>query len=249
MNPLARLTLTESKLFFREPIGVFFTLVVPPLLLVILGSVPAFREPQEGLGGQRVIDLYAPIIIATVIVMFALNGLPQMLASYREKGILRRMATTPVRPLTMLTAQLAMCTVLSIVASVGVLAIARIAFAVPLPDQIVGYALMFVLCTVASLSIGLLIAAVAPSGKAAGAIGSILFFPVMFFAGLWIPRAVMPDVLVRISDLTPLGAGVQSLQDTASGSWPQLLHVAVMLVWTVVAGAVAVRYFRWEAAR
>jgi ABC-2 type transport system permease protein len=249
MNVLTRLTLSESRLFFREPIGVFFTVVFPPILLVIFGAVPAFRQPDPDLGGLRRIELYTPIVIAMVIVMFALNGLPQLLATYRERGILRRMATTPVRPLALLTAALLMCTVLSVLTTAVVLSIGRIAFAVPLPGQIVGYALVFVLCTVASLSIGLLIAALAPTGRAAGAIGSILFFPVMFFAGLWAPRATMSDALVRISDLTPLGAGVQSLQDTANGSWPQPLHIAVMLVWTVAAGAVAARYFRWEAAR
>lgn len=249
MNPLARLTVTETRLYFREPVGVFFTLVFPPVLLVVLGSVPGFRQPSPDTGGLRGIDLYTPIIIAMVIVMFALNGLPQMLATYREKGILRRMATTPVRPPVLLLAALLMCTALSVLATAVLLTIGRVAFAVPLPGQIAGYALVFVLCTVASLSLGLLIAALAPTGKAAGAIGSILFFPVMFFAGLWFPRAAMPGWLVRVSDFTPLGAGVQSLQDTANGSWPQPLHIAVMLVWTIAAGAVAVRYFRWEAAR
>ena len=89
-------------------------------------------------------------------------------------------------------------------------------------------------------------ASLAPNGKGAGAIGSVLFFPILFFAGLWVPREVMGDALRRISDLTPLGAGVQSLQDAASGHWPQLLHVAVMLGWAIVAGGLAARYFRWE---
>jgi ABC-2 type transport system permease protein len=56
----------------------------------------------------------------------------------------------------------------------------------------------------------------------------------------------MPEVLRRISDLTPLGAGVQSLTDAAAGQWPQLLHVAVMLGWTLLTGGLAARYFRWE---
>lgn len=246
MRTLSKLTMTESRLFMREPAGVFFVLVFPPLLLVILGLVPAFRKASEDLGGVRVIELYTPIVITVSIAMLALNALPQMFATYREKGILRRLATTPVRPAAMLIAQLIMCTALAVIMLVTVLAIARLAFDVTLPDQIAGYVLTYLLCVVSMLSLGLLIASLVSTGRGAGAVGSVLFFPVLFFAGLWLPRAGMPEVLRRISDFTPLGAGVQSLQDTAAGHWPQLLHVAVMLGWTIVAGGLAARYFRWE---
>src|SRR5947199_10476650 len=106
MNPLAKLTLTEVRLYFREPLAVFFALAFPPLLLVILGSVPAFREHNKDLGGARLVDLYTPIVIALAIATLALTGLPQLLATYREKGILRRMGTTPVPPIVVLAAQL-----------------------------------------------------------------------------------------------------------------------------------------------
>jgi ABC-2 type transport system permease protein len=121
-----------------------------------------------------------------------------------------------------------------------------VAFDVSLPRQFVGYLVGFLLCMLSMLAIGLLVASLAPNGKGAGAIGSILFFPFLFFAGMWSPRETMSEVLRRISDFTPLGAGVQSLGDAAAGQWPQLLHVAVMLGWTIVAGGLAARYFRWE---
>jgi ABC-2 type transport system permease protein len=246
VSALSRLTVTESKLFFREPTAVFFALAFPPILLVVLGSIPSFREPDAGLGGLRVIDLYAPIVVTLALAMLALNGLPQLFATYREKGILRRMATTPVRPATMLGAQLIMCAALAVGVMVVVLAVARVGFDVALPRQIPAYLIAYLLCVLAMLTLGLLVASLAPSGRGAGAIGSVLFFPVLFFAGLWVPRAGMPEVLRRISDFTPLGAGVQSLSDAAAGHWPQLLHVAVMLGWTLVAGGLAARYFRWE---
>jgi ABC-2 type transport system permease protein len=246
VSALSRLTLTETKLFFREPAGVFFMLAFPPILLVILGSIPSFREADPELGGLRVIDLYAPIIVAMTLAFLALSGLPQLLATYREKGVLRRMRVTPVNPGRLLGAQLLMFTVIAVVVMVVVQAIGALAFDVELPEQVAGYALGYVLSALAMLALGLLVAALAPSGKGASAIGTLLFFPVLFFAGLWAPRATMPEVLRRISDFTPLGAGVQSLQDATAGHWPQLLHIAVMLGWTVVAGGLAARYFRWE---
>ncbi|MEE6262750.1 ABC transporter permease [Plantactinospora sonchi] len=246
MSALYRLTATETRLFFREPMIVFFTLGFPPILLGILGAIPAFRQPEETLGGLRVIDLYAPIIVAMGLAMFALNSLCQLFATYREKGVLRRLRTTPVEPRVMLGAQLLMSTIMSVVTMLVVLAVGRLAFDVRLPRQVPAYLVGYVLAALAMFAIGLLVASIAPTGRSAGAIGTLLFFPVVFFAGLWVPRDSMNDVLRTISDFTPLGAGVQSLQDATAGHWPQLLHVAVMIGWTLVAGGLAARYFRWE---
>ncbi|MFD2415218.1 ABC transporter permease [Amycolatopsis pigmentata] len=246
MSALTRLTATETKLFFREPVVVFFAVAFPPILLVILGLVPAMRAPSPDLGGVRLISLYVPILIAMSLALFALNALSQLFATYREKGVLRRMRTTPVKPAAMLGAQMLMATILSVVTMVAVLVIARLAFDVNLPRQLPGFLVSYLLAALAMFALGLLVASLAPSGKSAGAIGTLLFFPIVFFAGLWVPRDKMNDVLRTISDFTPLGAGVQSLQDAASGGWPHPLHLAVMLGWTIVAGGLAARYFRWE---
>src|SRR5215472_2338497 len=246
MIGLPRLTLMELKLFLREPMAVFFAVLFPALLVGILGSVPSFREPSPALGGLRVVDLYVPIAVTFVVVMLALNVAPTALATYRERGVLRRLATTPVRPAALLTAQMAMGLVTAVVAVLLVLATGRLAFGVALPRQPGGYALAFALAAAAMFAIGMLLAAVAPSARSAQGLGSLLIFPVMFFAGLWVPRAVMPVALRHVSDFTPLGAGAQALQDAAGGAWPQPLHLAVMVGYVAVFGLLAARTFRWQ---
>jgi ABC-2 type transport system permease protein len=57
--------------------------------------------------GLSILDAYMPILIAFVLAMLALNALPSVLAGYREKGILRRLARAPVGPGRVLAAQLA----------------------------------------------------------------------------------------------------------------------------------------------
>jgi ABC-2 type transport system permease protein len=246
MNGLAKLTWNEAKLLWREPSSVFFSLAFPTILVVILGSVPGFREHVPSLGGQRPIDLYVPILIAFAMTMLAFQALPTALASYREKGILRRMAVTPVGPARVLQAQMLTCLLMSI-GAVGMLVIVgRVAFSVPLPGQVFAFALSFVFCSAALLAIGLTIVALVPSGRAGNAIGTLLFFPNMFFAGLWIPRAAMPANLRQIGDYTPLGAGVQALQDATAGAWPHPLHLAVLAAYIVVFGIIASKMFRWE---
>lgn len=246
MTGLPRLTFMQLKLFLREPGAVFFAIAFPALLVAILGSIPGFREPKQYLGGLRVIDLYVPIAIAFVLVMLSLNLLPAALATYRERGILRRLATTPVGPITLLAAQMLMTLLMAVVAVLLVLGVGRLGFDVALPQQPVGFALAFVLGAAAVLAMGLVLAAVAPSAASAQGIGTVLFFPIMFFAGLYVPRAVMPGILRDVSDYTPLGATVQALQDAAGGAWPHPLHLAVMAAYAVVFGLVAVRTFRWQ---
>ncbi len=246
MNGLAMLTWNETKLLWRERSSMFFSLAFPTLLLVILGSIPGFREPVKSIGGLRAIDLYVPILIAFGMTMLGLQALPTALAIYREKGILRRMAVTPVGPARVLQAQMLTCLLMASGAVGTLVVVGRVAFAVPLPRQLFAFALAFVLCSAAVFAIGLTIAALVPSGRAANAIGTLLFFPNMFFAGLWIPRAAMPANLRQIGDYTPLGAGVQALQDATAGAWPHPLQLAVLAAYIVVFGIIAGKVFRWE---
>lgn len=89
-------------------------------------------------------------------------------------------------------------------------------------------------------------AALAPTGRTAGLIGSLLFFPMMFFAGLWVPRQQMGPALREVSNFTPLGSAVQALQDSMYGHWPHPLTLGVLAGYAVVFGLGAARFFRWQ---
>ncbi len=96
------------------------------------------------------------------------------------------------------------------------------------------------------LAIGLLVTALAPTGRTASVIGALLFFVLMFFAGLWIPRALMSEALRQASNYTPLGAGVRAMQDSIFGGGPALAPLALLGAYAVMSAAVAVRVFRWQ---
>ncbi|GAA0574461.1 ABC transporter permease [Paractinoplanes ferrugineus] len=246
MRVFPKLTVTEIKLLLREPLPTFFSLLFPTVLVVILGCIPAFREPSADLGGSRVIDLYVGIAAVLSLATLGLQVVPTVLAGYREKGILRRLATTPVRPSTLLSAQLAAALLTAVVAAALAIAVGRIAFDVPLPAHFAGFVLAYLLAALGVFAIGLFIAALAPTGKAANAIGTLLFFPSMFFAGLWTPREVFPEVLQRIGDFTPLGAGERAVHEAMTGHWPSALSATVLVAYLVVFGLAAGRLFRWS---
>jgi ABC-2 type transport system permease protein len=246
MNVFVKLTRNELRLFLREPVVVFFSLLFPTVLVVILGSIPAFRQADPSIGGGTVISIYVGIALALSLAMLGLQFVPAVLALYRERGILRRLATTPVRPVALLGAQLVSAILVALVSGALVIVVGRVAFDVAFPGQFAGFVLAYILSAGGVFAIGLLIAALVPTGKAGNAVGTLLFFPSMFFAGLWTPREVMPTALQRVGDFTPLGAGERALHDAATGHWPSLLPVVVLIGYVLVFGAAAAKLFRWE---
>jgi len=240
----ATLLRTEFKLYFRDIAGVFFGILMSPIILAILGSIPSFRAPDPSLAGRTVISVYVPILLGVTIAMVALTTMPIPIALYRERGILRRFATTPARPRDVLMSQAVVQLAILLTGTLLVLGIGRTVFGVALPQNPVAFLLAFLLCCAASFGIGLVLASQRISKMTQG-LGSLLFFPLMFFGGLWVPRPLMPETLRDLSDFTPLGAGVQALQDASAGSWPQWLHIGVLTSYAVVTWLVAKKLFRW----
>jgi ABC-2 type transport system permease protein len=232
------LTLTEARLLAREPLALFWGLAFPMALLAVMGV------SAGDVGGVPLVTVYEPIVIAFVSVVFGLQGLPVQVAAYRERRILRRLATTPAGPARVIGAQLIVSLTVVLAATIGVLAVGRLGFGVPLPRQPAGFALVVVLAATATLALGLLIGALAPTARSAGAAGTVLFFPLMYFAGLWTPQ--MSATTRHIGQYTPLGAAAQALRDSMAGTWPHPAALLVLGGGTLVCGVAAARFFRWE---
>ncbi|MEV4312758.1 ABC transporter permease [Actinocrispum sp. NPDC049592] len=245
MTGLSRLTGSEFRLMFRDP-GVFFVLGIPILLVLIFGLIPAMSSPSPDFGGGRFIDYYVPVLVTMIIAMLSLNVLAGVLGTYRERGVLRRLGVTPVRPAALLMAQALVNLAVLLAMTVALLLIANLAFDVPMPRQLPGFLLALVLSIGAMFGLGLVIAALAPNGKAANGIGTVLFFPLGFLAGLWTPGPLMPSAIRHIADFSPLGAGVQAMQRAWDGSFPEPLHLIVLVAYTAGLGFLAAKVFRWD---
>jgi ABC-2 type transport system permease protein len=234
----------ETKLLLREPLLVFWGVAFPLVLLIVFGVAGGGHD--KALGGLTLVQTYVPVLIGFTFTTLAVSALPTAVATYRERGILRRLATTPLRPAYVLGAQMATSLGTAAATALGVVVVARLAFGVPLPREPLAFVVAALFSAAALLSIGLVIAALAPRARVAGAIGTMLFFPLMFFAGLWAPRATMGPVLRGVSDYTPLGAAVRALQDASAGGWPPVASLLVMAGYAVVCAAAAIRLFRWQ---
>ncbi|AXG80403.1 ABC transporter permease [Streptomyces paludis] len=236
----------ETRLFLREPGSLFWIVLFPTVLTTILGLIPSFRETDGALGGRRVIDLYVPVGVLLAMIMSGIQAMPPVLTGYRERGILRRMSATPVRPGSLLAAQILLHGLAAVCSAVLVIVVGRLAYGVRLPERLAGYAVALLLTTASALALGAVVCAVSRTQRIASAVGSLVFFPTMFTAGVWLPVQSMPETLRHIVEATPFGASSQALDQAMRGGWPEWSHLGVTALWAVLLTAVAARRFRWE---
>lgn len=240
---LAKIIATEVRLFFREPGIWLLTILLPTIVLVVVGLIFG-TEPDQALGGRRWIDTFAPSMVVMTLAILGVNTLPARLVKYRDKGVLRRLSTTPAHPQYLLIAQLVVNMGVALISLGLLLVVGKLVLQIPFPQDAIGFGAAFLLGMSALFALGLLVAAVAPSVGTANALFIPLFVLVMFLGGVYLPRAFLPEILIRLGDFTP--PGVQALLDAWSGTPPQLIQLAVMGLITVAAGTVAARRFRWE---
>ena len=248
MNGFSRLAYVETKLFLRETgaaIGVFG---LPVALVIGFGLIPGFGDPQKGLSGQIGTEYIASISVAIVLAVLGLTGVPMVIGQYRERGILRRLGVTPVRPLTLLLADLMVWAAAAIVSVALVIGVGRLAYQVPAPREAGWFVLSLLLGIAALFALGMLVAAAAPTARSSAGLGWLLFFPNMFFAGVYFPTEEMSPVMRQIGTFTPLGAALHAVRDSWMGLAPRPEYLGIMAAYAVIGAALAARFFRWQQA-
>ncbi|MFC9970663.1 ABC transporter permease [Spirillospora sp. NPDC127200] len=244
----------EARLFLRDSATVMFGVLFPAGLLLGLGAVPALREPSPETGGLRSIDVWAPTALVFGMVMIAVQHVPAVIATYRERGVLRRLSTTPAHPRSVLLAQMIVAFA-SVVASAALMIfVAWAVLGIAPPERPLEFAVAFTVGYATLLGLGMVSAAVVRTSSAANQIGTLLFVALMFFGGAFLPRVLMPDVLREVGEFVP--PGLQALTaawsaeagevTATAGGQPFWLQIAMMAGIAVIASAIAAKLFRWE---
>ena len=241
-----KLLAAEARLALRAPVGLVFGVALPVLLLIIFGAIPVFRHPVHAGSTVTFFQAYIPVLICLSLALLALISLPIPLVTYRQLGVLRRFAATPAPPSWLLAAQLLINVLLALVTALVLVAGSVLFYGGRLPAQPGGFALALAEAMAAMFAIGLLISARARTPAIASVFGNLALYPMLFFAGLWVPRQNMAPVLQQIGDYTPLGAAVQAMGDAMQGAFPGARALLVLAAWAAAAGVLAVRYFRWD---
>lgn len=247
MKSLLKMTWMETKLFLREPVGAFFTLVFPLLMLFIFGSIYG-SQPAAQSGGQGAIDALIPAFTAMVIGITGLMSITITMATYRENGILRRLRTTPVSPLVVMAAQVAVVFVMTTLGMLLLLAAGVLVYHVRIEGNAFSLLGGFILSSLSFFGIGFILAGTLPTARIAQIVAMVLLYPMLILSGAAWPRELMPATVQSISAFVPLTYVVNLLRGLWAGqAWGEhLLNIGVLLVVLLLGVAISAKTFRWE---
>jgi ABC-2 type transport system permease protein len=245
MTALQKITWVELKLKLREPVGTFFTLVFPLLLLFLFGTIYG-NEPSDFLGGRGSVDNSVPGYIAMILGTTGMISLPIALSVYREHGVLRRMRAAPITPGLVLGSQVVVNLIIAMIGMAFLVAVGVWVYDMVLPSAPVAVFVAVVISGLSFLSIGFVLASLAPTATAAQAIGMALYFPMLFLSGAALPRQLLPQGLVDFSQFLPLTHVVNLIQDLWYGNGWNMTALLVLVGMTVLAVFISFRSFRWE---
>jgi ABC-2 type transport system permease protein len=239
MRSLFRLAATELKLFVREPMVLTFVFAFPVLTVLILGGV--FDDDDPNFEGAIPSDYYIAAYIGVVIAAIGLVMLPVHLASYRERGVLRRFEVSR-HPRWALPAAWILVALAVTAVAVGVLLVTgHLVYGLPEPDDLTGVVLGTVLGALAFISIGIVLGLAMPSARSAQGLGMLLFFPFFLLGGAGPPPDAMGDAMSSIANVVPLTHVVRAIQEPWLDLGTPTGHLAI------VAGLVVLATVGWVA--
>jgi ABC-2 type transport system permease protein len=234
----------EQLLYWRSRESAVFTFIFPLLLFVLLGSV--YSGHIYGVPASQAL-LAALLAYGCAMVAFA--GLAITLVLRREQGLLKRLRSTPLPPVTYLAAVLASTLVVFALETVALFLLGRAVFGTPFPARVGSLALLVVLGALCFAALGIALSGLIRSGEGSSAVVNLILLPMAFLTGAFGPTHHYPRFLRAIGDVLPL----KYLVDLSNAVylhkhafWSQGTAIAVLLAWGVGGLAVAIFKFRWE---
>ena len=248
MSALTSLAGTEARLLTREWAVMVFAFAFPPLFMLVLAGVFGNEDDMGGTGVSGT-DYYIAGYIGVPMGALALIGLPVMLASYRERDVLRRFKAFGVPTSRVVAAQTLVTAVLIVLAAALVVAMAAPIYGVPPIQNVGGVVAGFAAGTVTMLAIGVVLGLLVPTARAAQALGLLVFMPMWLLGGGGPPRDVMSGAMADISDVLPLWHATSAIREPWLNGDGVGGHVAALGLWFAVAMAAILILLRRRDAR
>ncbi len=248
LRGLWKLTWLEIKIFLREPLGAFGSILFPVLIFVVVSRFARGRPAPNSIPTAGFLSAGLPVFVSVLIALSGVLSLVTIISIYREGGILKRLRATPLRPQTILTAHvLVKLTLTALTMFLAVLAGKRY-FPVQTHFPVFNFTIALLISTWSILSIGFLIASIVPTARFAQPIGAAILYPMLGLCGLFVPVQSLSPVLQGVARVLPLTYAVSLLEGIGKGeAWSTHMgDVAALVAVFAICTALSAKVFRWE---
>ena len=195
----------------------------------------------------RFIEFFIPGIIAMAVMTASLFGTVNLNTELRQKGIIRKLSTTPITHTDWILANILHQFILAVISTIAMLLVSYAVFDVSL--QINAWLPVFLLLDVfAFVGIGMILSRFVKEAQSAAAAANAIMFPMMFLSGSFFPIEMMPGFLQTLARILPLYYVNEGLRasmvfvDNATA----LRHSAVIGIFAAVAFILGTIATRWE---
>jgi ABC-2 type transport system permease protein len=245
MKALLSQVRAELTLFLRDQTGVFFTVLLPFLMVVFFGYLN--RDGRSGEVSYASFLLAGGIGLVVTGAAFEVQG--PALARQRDDGVLKRLGGTPLRAWTLMGAKVLTAGVVILAQSLVMLLLNVFLFGAEIHGSVFWSGLALLIGVVTFVSMGFALAGLSPSADVAAAAAHAIAIPMQFLCETLFPVETMPALLRRIAQVLPMTYFVRALRGAMlTGGGPQAYPVE----WAVLAGCLVVSFvlavvtFRWE---
>lgn len=247
MNKFFTMLKTELKLSFRGMDMIIFAVCMPVVVVILLGIIYGGKPAFDG-ADYTFLEQSFGAVSTIAVCAGGVMGLPLVISDYHQKKILKRFKITPSSPLLLLSVQVAIYMIYSLIALVLIYLVSALLFGMSLKGAFLPFIGAFFLVMISMFSIGMLVGGVSPNIKIASVLASLLYFPMLIFSGATLPYEVMPAALQKVADVLPLTQGIKLLKATSLGLPAEngMASLIVMAVIAVVCGGLSIRFFQWE---
>jgi ABC-2 type transport system permease protein len=151
----------------------------------------------------RFIEFFVPGIIAMAVMTASLFGAVNVNAELRQKGVIRKLSTTPITRTDWILSNVLYQFILAVLSTIVILLVSYGVFKVRL--EINAWLPLFVVLAVfAFVGLGMILTRVAKEAESAAAAANAFMFPMMFLSGTFFPVEMMPEFLQKLAKVLPL---------------------------------------------
>ena len=154
---------------------------------------PAMRSP----------NFFVPGVIGMALQIATVFAAAMSIVRERERGTLEKLLVSPLSRWGLMLGKLVPYLCISMMMAVGLFAIMRWVFNVPMPGDVMALLVATLLYVFALLSLGLLISTRAQNQMQALQMCMIFILPSVFFSGFIFPRETMPWIFYAIGAVLP----------------------------------------------